>query len=371
MAMMTISDPGMAQGFQGLMSALGGGNVNGMIEADLNKGRRQLLTAQTGVEGQKLTDMQFQTGNSRTLMELLANPETLGSDEGRASLMSVLSGVAGGLQHGPGFATGAATFTDPNVFNPNDLSNVLLGTGVVNGWGDTPAGHSDKLNNDVITTGMDNDAAYVRALLPGGGSNRAPLTVSPDTTLDLDNMIAGALEAQYPGASQDPQLKNLLRSRVSQHYQTTRNAQMAVDTAMQEVQMALEGQSDGWFGLGSRPGTVVPTGQTVPQTAPVSDPTTALPPTTPVVGTTPTAVAPGAPPAASAPAAGASGAAPIPMDQLPPSLAKGVVQTPDGQMLYVDANGQSTPLQNGQVFTSPSNPANSLIWRDGQFWPYS
>ena len=148
----TISDPGIAQGFSILANALTP-NVDGVIKADYMRGQRNKVDAETQKLMQEMALKRAAEQRVSDLQGILAG----GNYEDptyRAQVMSRLAGVEGGLQYGPEFATGAMTFTKPNALPESDLSNVLVGTGVVNGYGDTPTGQGRALQNDLIKEQM-------------------------------------------------------------------------------------------------------------------------------------------------------------------------------------------------------------------------
>jgi len=178
----------------------------------------------------------------------------------RADLMSAIAGAPGGFQHGPGFATGSSTFINPNFVNESDFSRVLLGTGVVGAHSGTPAGHraaldaqaaqaaakleadnahnASSLANALTRTQMEQDGAMARTIYQGqnpNASNRAPLDVSPQDANGLMKRTAEVLLSMYPDAEPDPEVLSTIMPRVSQLYQVSRNAEMAIQQALAEI----------------------------------------------------------------------------------------------------------------------------------------
>lgn len=269
---MTVKTPGLA----GLFNALaGGGGVNDLIQADLNRARRDQIGVATQVSQAELAAANKQAADLAALQGILADPNSVLSPEGRAGIMSYLTGIEGGLQHGPQFATGAATFTQPRGFDPGELSTMAFGTGVQPDYSKTPDGYLAGLLNALELEEMDQAGQMARhvtpkPVVPGTTSSTAPL-VNPSVLKGLTEQIGARAPDHYDGAAIDPAVEQALISRASELYQQTRNLQTAVDQAFAEVQTQLQGQSDGgWFGWGANPGTVTLAPSGAPVAAPAS-----------------------------------------------------------------------------------------------------
>jgi hypothetical protein len=169
----TIRDPGMARGFS-ILSDILSPDPQRLIQADLAARQRDKLMVDTDLQRTALDRARAEAKAQADLTALLAGNPDLADPANRARLMSILSGVDNGLQYGPKFATGAATYINPNAFgNPNDLSTAMLGTGTVNSWADTPTGFQTNQDNlmerqrmanetDIRRQGMSDDAAWRR-----------------------------------------------------------------------------------------------------------------------------------------------------------------------------------------------------------------
>lgn len=316
----TIKDPGTAK----LFNVFGGmfvPNVNAQIEGDLNAKRRDMLIAQT--QGQNLENAKLQAANDarRRVGEFLAGNPDLTMDQNRASLMSILSGMDNGLQYGPQFATGSATFINPNFAgSESDFSKTLVGTGVVGNFAATPEGQRrdnaatmDRQNSvnaaaaarqvsaNEAAAGRQtsaNQAAYERAVLAqklaldrflagqtaatersayaqDAATQRATAAqdaaaarqqtalasrdVSPEQVDALWAATNERLQQQYGTDNIDPALVDALRLRASEAYQTSRNAERAIAEALSGVPVQY---NDGWFSdslsLGQQPQAPAP-----------------------------------------------------------------------------------------------------------------
>lgn len=240
----TIRDPGISRGFSILADAFTP-NAGALVQADLAAKRRDQLLAQT--EGQTLENTQRQNAisSTRQLQEILAGNPNMSDPALRGKIMSNLAAMEGGLQYGPSFAAGSATFVNPNFVNETDLSKILLGTGVTSTFAGTPDGQSRDLQNALELQQMRNDAAFDQQILQnagamdrtryetdnGTGGQRAPATVSPETSdklfEDLQARLTGD-QGQYPDTVLEPELANAMRLELAQRYAQTKNAEQAI-----------------------------------------------------------------------------------------------------------------------------------------------
>lgn len=257
----TIRDPGISRGFSILADAFTP-NAGALVQADLAAKRRDQLLVET--EGQTLenTQRQNQISSTRQLQEILAGNPNMSDPAVRGKVMSNLAAMEGGLQYGPGFAAGSATFVNPNFVNESDLSKILLGTGVTSTFAATPDGQARDLQNALELQQMKNDAAFDQQLLNnagamdrtryqtdngGGTGDRAPATVSPETSDDLYDMLAGRLVGpggKYEDATIDPELSQAMRFELAQRYAQTKNVEAAIADVLSGLPMEFE---DNWW----------------------------------------------------------------------------------------------------------------------------
>jgi len=363
MAIRTINNAGLAQGFGVLADAIAGPGPQALINADLARRKGVLTDAQTASERVEAAQMQQAVDARAGLMDLMADPSVYSDPAARAQIGAFMAGLGeDGLEHGPGFMTGAATFANPNAFG-DDLSNVLIGTGVVDQWGHTPTGHGAGLRNDrrlemmdqrgqTERTVLDNEAEMDRqnaqnafdAANPGVGKSFTPPLVDQNDVLAIWEDMAAIIDQQFPGAAVDPDTQQALTSRATEIYQHTKNHQLAVTQALDEFDLMLDGQQDAWgpFGLGGNPGTVEST--FIPQgvertggSAPAAQPTQ-------------------------------------PAADVPDHVGE-PVQPPDGFQPVFDEQagtykivqgGKSIPIRDGQTATSPSTGIK-LVFHNGQW----
>lgn len=253
----TIRDPGISRGFSILADAFTP-NANALVQADLAAKRRDQLLVET--EGQTLenTQRQNQITSTRQLQEILAGNPNMSDPALRGKVMSNLAAMEGGLQYGPGFAAGSATFVNPNFVNESDLSKILLGTGVTSTFAATPDGQARDLQNALELQQMKNDAAFDQQLLNnagamdrtryqtdngGGTGDRAPATVSPETSDELFEQARARLFQGQNDPSMDPELESAMRLRLADTYARTKNVEAAIADVLSGVPVKKE---DNW-----------------------------------------------------------------------------------------------------------------------------
>lgn len=379
MANMTIANPGIGNFFSGLAKVLSGNDAATMIQADVARTNRDNVLSETAINKSKLQTLQRQENAMQSLADILGDPTLASTPEGRAHLMSVLSQVPDGLKEGPGFALGSSTFTNPNVFGPDELSNAAFGTGVAPNYANTPSGLAQTLSGEmdraVLKERGDTLRKQIDVASPNGSSGGAPMDVSLTEGDALSARLAEILTERYPNMNIDPAFKQQLEAGVAQLYQQTRNAPGALSGIFDQFDIkATPDDANGWTWDNSS--NVTGTRRAPVAGTPLLPPQTVVPPE--VAAATNTPVLPNAqPPAAPASPNGdgdvgadtdADGeVAPtvpgaIPPAQLPP-LARGVTKTPDGRWAIV-VNGQTVPLENGQTMYSPSTGMR-LMFRDG------
>lgn len=387
MASMTISNPGVGRLFDSIGSILAGPNPQALMQADYLKTQRDNVMSDTAINTQKLATLKREEGAMSSLATLLGDPTLASTPEGRASLMSILSQVPDGLKSGPGFATGAASFVDPNfVQSEGDFSRILAGTGVQPDWGKTPTGYAAGLDNnlDVQTLRNAGDLAVagVKANTPGAGLK--PLTISPAMSQKFADMMTETLTGRYGAGgvgAMDPQFMDDLTARAAEIFQTNRNADAAIRQAMDEAKLRVEDQNGWWPGgeavvgdpiqlaLGATDtsglGDVLAPPVAAPNTAPPQAAPVAPPPTPDVPGAG--LSAPMLPPQQAAPAA-----APAPQrDAAPQEGATPSLHTnADGTVFYVGPGGQPITVTEGHKVRD-RRTGQILEWRGGKWVPLS
>lgn len=371
MASMTFSNAGIGNLFSGLAGALAGPSPTALIEADYRRTQRDNLASDTAINQQSLETMRRQEAAMSELATVLGDPTLATTPQGRADLMSVLSQVPDGLKLGPGFATGAASFTDPNfVQSDNDFSRILAGTGVQPDWSRTPTGYQQGLDNLIQQNTADNAtvlaAAGIKAA-PGAPKPGSLATVSPAVAIKFDEMTAAAIDAKFPGTAVDPATMQLVSQRATQIYQSTKNAPLAIEQAMSEAGLFADGQRDPGWGSALFPwdwafedkGTVTAAktslGDVLAPAAPApaapTAPTAPLPTPAPV-GTGVPGAAPAAAPTAPAPAAS-------------PGMGPAVQANPDGTEFMLDPGGKPVRVVEG---TEIVNSRGERMVRRGNTW---
>jgi hypothetical protein len=198
----SIENPQIAAGFAALSRALNP-DPSAMIEADLNRRRGGLIDAQAlseaaqgrsfdataGLRNTEASQIQGRMSGLEAFAAALTGLD-MSTQEGRAALAA--AAAQAGLD--PQNMTGSATFVNPNFASPNDFSNILLGTGVVNGFGDTPTGAGNALANaagmndaDNIQSGANNAANNIQSGLNNTSTNFNAYRMNED-----DNIQSGA-----------------------------------------------------------------------------------------------------------------------------------------------------------------------------------
>lgn len=376
MASMTFSNPGVGNLFSGLAGVLGGPDPQKLMQADYLRTQRDNVMSDTAINAQKLATAQREEAAMRSLADVLGNPALAQTPEGRADLMSVLSQVPGGLKDGPGFAMGASSFTDPNFMpEDSDFSRALVGTGVQTDWGNTPTGYQQGLDNAVTLQTMKNEGDLAVAGVKGTGVKGAtPPLVNPKMAEDFAAMMAAALTSKFGQASVEPSLSDQLTSRATQLFQTTRNAPLAVQQAMEEAGLSVSGANDGIFGTGffASPGEV--TGNPIEQAVQSGD-TTGLgdalstAPAAPPVSTTPEPLPQVAPDPAATPAASPAASPGVAAPAGAPAEGPPVHTQADGTAFIVGPNNTPIPLVDGVTKFRGANSGVVIIWKDGRWQP--
>lgn len=264
----TIRDPGMRQGFSILADVFGAPNAQNMIQADLARHKRDDLAAQTALRQQELQMQREAHANQVLLQSILAGNPDFADPATRADFMSAIAGAPGGMQHGPRFATGSATFIDPQFADDSDFSRILTGTGVA-GYGQTPdgvaAGHERALQQQqmqnagamdrqlvqgetqLLRQQMQNETALEReAMRAERGGGGTPMKVSPQDAQRAWETIEEQLLTAHGAREVDPAARSAIMSRFAEEYQRTRNFELAAQSALEGL--PLERENNGWFG---------------------------------------------------------------------------------------------------------------------------
>lgn len=135
----TIRDPNVAAGFHALTSALFP-SAEGRIRADLYRGQRRMLDAQADNLGAEA---------ERTRQAIAAIGDLSGSFGGAdltsGDTRSQLAGLAIAAGLDPASLSGYTTYANPTYAAADELSTTMLGTGVVDNWGQTRTGTEQAL----------------------------------------------------------------------------------------------------------------------------------------------------------------------------------------------------------------------------------
>lgn len=243
MANMTIQNPGVASLFSGLSQVLGGSpDPAQLIQADLARTQRDNVASDTAINRAKLSALQRQEQAMHSLADILGDPTLATTPEGRARLMSTLSQVPDGLQYGPGFATGTSVFTNPGVFNPDELSNVTLATGVTPNYANTPSGLAQTLAGDLqkaqLKEAGDTQRKALELAVTGTTGGGTPPTVNLKAGGEFATAIDEALTGQFGDAAVDPALRDALTAHAVELFQRTRNAPAAIQQALDDFNLS-------------------------------------------------------------------------------------------------------------------------------------
>lgn len=267
MAMPTINSDAIAQGFQTLASVLMP-NPTGIMQADLM--RRQGLNvdadtryrdAQTGLTGTQQGKIQGEIDAAKALAAIFgANPD-LTDPAVRAQIAAVAPLLEGGMGASMPGIVGGTTFVDPDFAGGDAaFSNILLGNGIVNSYGNTPEGqtrdHAAALSQALGVQDLRNQGAMselqFKAANPGVGSSSTPVVPVIDPR-DADLLWQNLLTSVFGGAAKDyvdafdPATKTQLMVQLADAYQRTRSAPDAVASVMEEWNFSGTPGHDGWF----------------------------------------------------------------------------------------------------------------------------
>lgn len=246
-------------------------NTGALIEADLNRRKANNIDAdtnRTNVDATRLAADRDRIMSERAVIDQqraaaveLANIFASGADLNdpttRGAAAAAVAKMKDGLQYGPSGVTGLTTYVDPNFVPDNeDFSRVIVGSGVVNGWDQTPTGTMDAETNKLIANDadnaslekrkqmeLDNETQLAKAGLKGGGKTPNPLDVTPETSGELATMLATSLASNFgvDAENVDPKLLTALQAEVAQAYQNRENAAVAI----QDVLAGLAVDGDG------------------------------------------------------------------------------------------------------------------------------
>jgi hypothetical protein len=227
---------GLNKFFSALGGAFAGPDAMDIARASVLGSQRGLYDAQTRSEGYRGDRLSTQNTSRQGLSDVMTgNPEWASDPAMRARAAGLAVTGYDDPRVGPPALTGAATFTNPNAFNPSELSNVLMGTGVVNSYGQTPDGYK---------LGLANELERQRIASTTGGAGKPPqvgFTALDDISGAVEPRLLSALLAANPNAGLtaeaiDPSVSAMVSDRVSQLFQTNGgNAQTAIAQAIQEM----------------------------------------------------------------------------------------------------------------------------------------
>jgi hypothetical protein len=242
---------GINQFFSALGNAFAGPNAMDIARASVlgaQRGNYEAETRNRMLQGDRLD------AQNRARLELqgldFANPEMRGQAPGL-----IFGGYDNPAQAMPA-VVGASTIANPNAWNANDLSNVLMGAGVVNSFQNTPAGYGQYLDayRDVNQMKVDQRGQ-------GGASpSKVPFTQMDDVEAAVAPRLATAFMQAFPDAgitadALDPSLLAVASDLAAQNFAANGgNAQIAVadsiaqvlaNRSLYEVQKATE--EKGWL----------------------------------------------------------------------------------------------------------------------------
>lgn len=259
------------------------------IKAGLMAAQREAAYADAGYSDARTLRSEQYRGADTTLAELLSDPTLLATPEGRARLAGAAAMTEQGLQFGPRALGGNAAFIRPDL---PGLDTIMVGTGNVNDYAQTPAGFSagqslerDKFAAENTTTlkkqelanagsrevatinaGGKVDAATVTAdgriqqekvrgenkAAGVGGSGRgdgAPKW-TPDTETKVYNYIADVLKSKYTQLEEDPTPEQLSAATQAArtNYEATGDLHASALAGIEAMGFKMVG--DGWDFLG-------------------------------------------------------------------------------------------------------------------------
>lgn len=273
-----VNNNGIRQGFANLAQIFAP-NANQMIQADLARGRRDLMNSQqrnfdaTASATAADTARRDQVhGNLMGLGQSLAGLD-LTDQAGRAALIGILGGAGLDLQH-PDAVAGHGVFLNPQFTTPDNFANIFLGTGAVNSYDQTQPGQAqseDAARALALTERalINEGAARVQGLKNEGAveqlefkrdnpsvatsSSVRPVTVDPTDSRALEEALRVQLATTYPDIEIPDVVVQQLLPQVSTVYQSTRNAPAAVAEVLRSAQLAIE-QHEGvmWPGPSQR-----------------------------------------------------------------------------------------------------------------------
>lgn len=260
-------DPKIGRAFGNLAGVFTGANGLDVVKASVLKAQRENYEAESVSKLAQADMYRHEVGSARGAQDFLATNPDFSVAENRARLAALTLGMRDGLAHGAQANVGAATFAQPGAFNPNDLSAVLLGSGVVRQFGDTPAGFAAAQQNLLDRQRIANDGALAVANVRGeaardvadtraeGAVDAAkarggPLApVSANTDRQMRTLIQQSLAARAGVEPQnltvpDATMASIL-STAATGYQHSRNMVSAIDDAVEGAPAAE--RTDWWF----------------------------------------------------------------------------------------------------------------------------
>lgn len=249
----------ITQGVTSLGNALFPTSSEGAIQGQLDGALFNQRTQAARASGARADTDQFYLDNRRQMVEMLqSNPDWLASPEGRALASSLAMGGGSDPRQVMEALPGAAVFTNPNVFEPDELSNVLVGTGVMSDYGNTPAGFSQDQARQTREADLDRAQRELGAVIAGQvdleqtalqqeGMNLRHIT--PGAPASGDQFEVSPMDYQRIAEGVQSQLENLdmqldeeetlwLYHRIDQLYAQTRNASEAANQAVREMYQA-------------------------------------------------------------------------------------------------------------------------------------
>lgn len=240
----SVRDPGFARGFKNLANILSP-DPSAEIKADYMGRQANLVDARTNEVNADVAKKNYAQQKLQDLGNILASNPDFADQAVRARLAGTMSGVDGGLQHGPRSLVGNQAFIQPGAVNPDDFANQLVGAGV-QAYGGTEAGVQQKLATDrdmsdrkldmgLLMKGMELDQETWADQQPGQG--RAPATVSANTLEDIGELLVGQLPEGVDRETLGTANEQELVARAARRFQTSKNIQDAVAQVMGSIQV--------------------------------------------------------------------------------------------------------------------------------------
>ena len=273
MPQFTIPAGSMTRAVSSIGQALfpsGAGEIQGQLDgAQLNQrlAAADASTAQAALRNAEAERAAFEMAGAQAVRDFFGpngpgagtplSPEALAPLMG--NLLTMNDDPLAAVQAG----TGANIAVNPQLYNPSDLSNVLIGTGIQSDFADTPAGFNAELTEDARQSDLGRIFEYDELLLNDAterreqdmrfGSPGNPLPLSVDDSIAIAEQFADQAEAF--NLDLDDEEMAAAGQRVVDLYNATQDPGTAIQQTirefMQAEELAAQNRSGGVFGLGA------------------------------------------------------------------------------------------------------------------------